>query len=107
LALPILLLYAAGAAAQMPSGEATRGAQLYRACAACHSLAPDRNMTGPSLAGIWGRKAGSLKSFDRYSPALKTSNVVWDEKTLDAWLQSPARFIPGNHMTFAGISDVR
>jgi cytochrome c len=103
----ILLLSAVGSEAQVTPGDATRGAQLYRACAACHSLAADRNMTGPSLAGVWGRKAGSLKSFDRYSPALKTSDVVWDEKTLDAWLRSPARFIPGNHMTFAGIPDAR
>lgn len=103
----ILLLNPIASEAQTPPGDATRGAQLYRACAACHSLTPDRNMTGPSLAGVWGRKAGSLKSFERYSPALKTSDVVWDEKTLDAWLRSPAHFISGNHMTFAGISDAR
>jgi cytochrome c len=103
----ILLLNPVVSEAQVPSGDATKGAQLYRACAACHSLTPGRNMTGPSLAGVWGRKAGSLKSFERYSPALKTSDVVWDEKTLDAWLRSPARFISGNHMTFAGISDAR
>ena len=103
----ILLLDPIGAEAQVRPRDATDGAQLYRACAACHSLSPDRNMTGPSLAGVWGRKAGSLKSFERYSPALKGSGVVWDEKTLDAWLQSPALFIPGNHMTFVGIPDAR
>ncbi len=103
----IVLLTPFASKAQVPSGDATKGAQLYRACAACHSLTPDRNMTGPSLAGVWGRKAGSLKSFERYSPVLKASDVIWVEKTLDAWLRSPARFIPGNHMTFAGISDAR
>jgi cytochrome c len=96
---------AAGALAQMPAGDAAQGVKLFGACAACHSLLPDRNMTGPSLAGIWGRKAGSLKSFERYSPALKSSDVVWVEKTLDAWLKSPAGFIPGNSMAFPGISD--
>lgn len=95
------------AQAATPSDDAKQGAQLYRSCAACHSLAPNRNMTGPSLAGIWGRKAGSLKSFERYSPALQTSNVVWGERTLVAWLKSPARFIPNNHMTFAGIPNAR
>jgi cytochrome c len=103
----VLLLNPVGSEAQVPPGNATEGAQLYRACAACHSLTPDRNMTGPSLAGVWGRKAGNLKSFERYSPALKASDVVWDEKTLDAWLRSQARFIPGNHMTFAGMPDAR
>lgn len=88
-------------------GDATRGAQLYRACAACHSLAPDRNMTGPSLAGVWGRKAGTLESFDRYSPALKASTIAWDAETLDEWLEAPARMVPDNRMTFAGISDPR
>ncbi len=103
----MVTMVVAGARAETPSGEAKRGGQLFRACAACHSLAPDRNMTGPSLAGIWGRKAGSLESFERYSPALKASNAVWDENTLDEWLKSPPRLIPDNRMIFAGISDTR
>ena len=96
-----------GARAEVLSGDAKRGAQLFRACIACHSLAPDRNMTGPSLAGFWGRKAGDLKSFERYSPALKGSGVVWDEKSLDGWLKAPARFIPNSRMIFAGISEAK
>ncbi len=96
-----------GARAEVLSGDAKRGAQLFRACIACHSLAPERNMTGPSLAGFWGRKAGDLKSFERYSPALKGSGVVWDEKSLDGWLKAPARFIPNSRMTFAGISEAK
>ena len=51
------------------------GERNFRACAACHSLEPDRNMTGPSLANLWGRKAGSLPSFDRYSDALKAGTT--------------------------------
>jgi cytochrome c len=96
---------AAGAHAATPSGDAARGMRLFRACAACHSVIPGHNMTGPSLAGIWGRKAGSLESFGRYSPALKEAGVVWNAATLDAWLKSPAQFIPGNGMKFAGIAD--
>jgi cytochrome c len=49
-------------------GDPARGRQAYRACAACHALDPDRNMTGPSLSGMWGRRAGGLRSFTRYSP---------------------------------------
>lgn len=103
----ITLLTAIGARAATPTGDARQGAQLYRACAACHSLAPDRNMTGPSLAGVWGRKAGRLQSFERYSPALKASDVVWNETTLNQWLTSPSQFIPNNYMTFAGIQEAR
>ena len=40
----------------LSAGDAERGAALFRACAPCHSLKPDRNMTGPSLAGVWERK---------------------------------------------------
>ena len=103
----VVALFAFAAYAATPSGDAKQGQQLYRACAACHSLAPDRNMTGPSLAALWDRKAGSLKSFERYSPALKASKVVWNDSTLDRWLKSPAQFIPHNRMTFAGIPDAR
>jgi len=99
--LPVLTASASAA------GDAERGAALFRACVACHSLKTDRNMTGPSLAGMWGRKAGSLASFERYSPALKSSNVVWDESSLDAWLKSPAGFIPHNRMIFPGVADAR
>ena len=107
LALAVMLTVVVGARAAEPSGDASRGAALFRDCAACHSLIADRNMTGPSLAGIWGRKAGSLASFDRYSPALEASGVVWNAKTLDAWLASPAGFIPRSRMPFAGIPNAK
>jgi len=100
-----------GAAALIPAhalagdGDAERGAKAFGVCAACHSLRPGLDMTGPSLAGIWGRKAGSLAGFDRYSPALKASGVTWDAKTLDPWLKAPEQFIPGNWMTFQGIPE--
>ncbi len=102
-----VLMVALSARAEVVSGDAQRGAQLYRACAACHSLEPNRNMTGPSLAGVWGRKAGSLPSFERYSPALKTSGVVWNAEMLNTWIEAPAKMIPHNRMTFAGIPDAK
>ena len=98
-------------AMSVPTGAQTadgvRGEHVYRACAPCHSLEPNRNMTGPSLAELWNRKAGSLPSFDRYSPALKSSGIIWGDNTLDAWLKDPQHFIPGNTMTFAGTRDAR
>jgi cytochrome c len=62
-------------------------------------------MTGPSLAALWNRKAGSVASFSRYSPALKAANIVWNDKTLDDWITDPQHLVPGNEMTFAGIKD--
>ena len=96
-----LLLLTAGRAMAEP-GNATRGERMYRACVACHSLEPNRNMTGPSLAEIWNRTAGSLPSFPRYSPALKSAGIVWTDDTLDEWIKDPQHFIPGNTMTFPG-----
>ena len=81
-------------------GNAARGERMYRACVACHSLEPNRNMTGPSLAEIWNRTTGSLPSFPRYSPALKSADIVWTDDTLDEWIKDPQHFIPGNTMTF-------
>src|SRR6266446_2687051 len=88
-------------------GDAARGQQNFRACAPCHSLEPDRNMTGPSLANLWGRKAGSLPSFERYSEALKSSGIIWDDRALDGWLTDPERMVPDNEMPFEGIKDGR
>jgi cytochrome c len=65
-------------------GDLVRGAQAARACMACHSFAPGRHMTGPSLADVWDRKAGTAAGFARYSDALKRSGLVWDARHLDA-----------------------
>jgi cytochrome c len=88
-------------------GDAARGQRDFRVCAPCHSLEPDRNMTGPSLADLWGRNAGSLPSFERYSDALKSSGIMWDDRSLDGWLSDPGRMVPDNEMPFNGIKDAR
>jgi len=88
-------------------GNAGRGQRFFQSCAACHSLESNKNMTGPALSGLWERKAGTLQSFTRYSDALKSSGVVWNDQTLDAWLADPQHVIPGNTMTFRGITDTQ
>jgi cytochrome c len=83
--------------------DAAHGKAVFQACAACH--AADRtNHVGPGLAGIIGRKAGTAPGF-RYSRAMKKSGIVWSEKTLDAYLESPQKAVPGNRMPFAGLKD--
>lgn len=96
----LLLLGPAAVAA-----NAERGANVFRACAACHSTSPGVQLTGPSLAGIWGNKAGTVAGFDRYTSAMKAANVVWNETTLNRWLRDPRAFIPGTSMTFPGLPD--
>lgn len=86
-------------------GSPQRGAMVYGACAACHSLEPNLHLTGPSLAGLWGKKVASVSDFPRYSGALKARDFVWDEVSLNAWLAEPKAFVPGTYMTFRGIGD--
>jgi cytochrome c len=100
----LLLIYQTGVIA---AGDPENGARAFRACAACHSLDPGRNKTGPSLAGVLGRKAGIAEGFRRYSPALKGADVVWNEATLDAWIADPQAFLPGNRMVFRGLPDAK
>jgi cytochrome c len=102
----ILLLLAAAANAAA-AGDAARGAQAFRACAACHSTQPGEHLTGPSLAHAWKHKAGAAAGFQRYSDALKVSGLTWDDATLDKWLENPARLVPGTAMTFPGIKDAQ
>ena len=86
--------------------DLVKGDQLFFSyCSRCHSLDPARHLGGPSLAGIVGRKAGTAEGFQRYSDALKSANLVWDEQTLDAWIADPQALIPGNQMHFPGVPD--
>lgn len=101
----VLLLFAT--TASLAAGDATRGAQVFHACAACHSLTAGDHRTGPSLASVYGRRAGTAEGFHRYSVALRTAGVVWNDKALDAWLRDPAAFIPGSAMAFRGVPDAR
>jgi cytochrome c len=103
----VAILLVIGAKSLAAEGNLARGQHVFGACAACHSLQPDQNMTGPSLADLWNRKAGSLPSFTRYSSALVSANIVWNDKTLDEWIADPQHLVPGNEMTFAGIKDGR
>jgi len=94
------------AAALAQSGDADRGARVFaQQCAACHSVEPRRHLTGPSLAGVWHRRAGNAPGFVRYSDAMRRADVTWNERTLDTWLRDPAGLVPGNQMSFQGIAD--
>jgi len=80
--------------AQSPASER----ELFeKRCGGCHSL--DRDKEGPQLHGVYGRKAGSVDSF-QYSDALKKSKIVWTEETLERWLTDTDKLVPDNDMTF-------
>ena len=96
------LTLAAQAAPAAP--EVVRGEQVYARCIACHALAYDR--VGPRHCGLLGRRAGSVPGF-AYSPAMKNSGLVWDEKTLNRFLAKPMAVVPGTAMTYDGVPDAR
>jgi cytochrome c len=101
--LATVALSATAAQAQL-DGDPERGGAQYRACVACHSLEAGTHLTGPSLAGLLGAKAGQAEGFIRYSQGLKSADFAWDETTLYAWLADPRAMIPDTSMTFRGIA---
>ena len=100
MALATLVLGCAAAAwPAAAAGDAARGAQAYEArCGGCHSVQSDR--VGPRHAGVFGRRAGSVDGFE-YSPALRTSSVVWNAASLEQWLRDPESLIPGQRMAYS------
>ena len=101
------ILVCLGGLAAAAEGDPRQGVRAYtRECVPCHSLEPGRHMTGPSLSGIVGRKAGTAEGFDRYSAALRGSAIVWDEASLSAWLANTQAVVPGNLMT-AAVADAK
>jgi cytochrome c len=104
--LPLLgLLIVAAIRPVQAAGDPKAGQEVFRVCAACHTLEPGAHRTGPSLAGVFGRKAGTAAGFHRYSEAIRSVDLVWREDTLDAFLTDPQGFLPGNRMTFPGIEE--
>jgi len=93
LAAMVLACLATSAVAAPPTGQ-----QVFeQRCTVCHSLQPAPGKMGPPLAGVAGRKAGTLGGY-AYSTALKTSNITWTPDRLDAFLKAPGKTVPGTKM---------
>jgi cytochrome c len=76
-----------------------RGAQVFRACVACHTLTPDEgNRAGPTLHGVFGRRIATLPGYN-FSPALKTLDIVWTPETVSRLFEiGPMAYTPGTKM---------
>jgi cytochrome c len=103
----VLLL---GATTAEPRDQAAEGRLLFdNACRTCHTLKAGDNRAGPHLAGVLGRATGAVEGY-AYSSAMKKAGFVWDEYTLDRFLENPDAVVPGHGMRpFGGIvsEDVR
>jgi cytochrome c len=83
----------------LAQAAAPDGQRLFQTrCGACHSVQPGQNRVGPTLAGMFGRKAGAVEGA-RYSDALRNADITWSEETLDAYLNDPRRLVPNTTMT--------
>lgn len=98
---------AGGAVAAHADGDAEAGEKVFKSqCQRCHTAEEGgKDRVGPNLFGVFGATAGQrVASFEkRHSPALKESGVVWNEETLNEYLENPRKYIPKNRMGYAGL----
>lgn len=88
------------------TGDAAAGKLVFAQCRTCHVTDPGINRIGPSLAGVVGRPAGSVKGFN-YSPANKDIGLTWTEEQMYVYLENPQRTIPKTKMIFAGLPNAQ
>ena len=94
----VLMTVLANGLPALAAGDADAGRKVFAAhCARCHATQPGQNKIGPSLAGIVGSKSGTVDGF-KFSAAMKSANLTWDEDNLDKFLASPSGFVHGTTM---------
>jgi len=104
-ALPPLLICVVLLASKDAVADLKEGARVFKdACAECHTLKEGRNKKGPSVYAVVGRKAATIGDYE-YSDAIRSSNIVWDDATLDAYLLNPNKVVPGGKMKYEGLKD--
>jgi len=97
----LVIATSAGASAQ----DLEDGKAVWNKCRACHQVGEGaKNLVGPLLNGLFGRKAGTIEGFN-YSEANKNSGIVWDEPTFREYIKNPKAKIPNTKMVFVGLSD--
>ena len=85
------------------AGDAALGEKVFKKCKACHVVDQEKHKTGPHLVNIIGRTAGSAEGYKKYSKAMKNSGIVWNDETLDGYLEKPKKYLKGTRMAFAGL----
>ena len=84
-------------------GDLAHGQKVFKKCSACHMIVSDgKNMIGPNLWSVFGRKAGSVDDY-KYSKAMVAYGKEWNFKEMNAYLIKPQAYIKGTKMAFAGL----
>ena len=105
LLLVALIAFVAAGGPALADGNPDRGKSVFNLCRACHSLEAGKNLIGPSLHGLFGRKAGTAPGYN-YSSAMKNAGekgIVWNKKTIEQYIADPRKMVPGNKMAFPGL----
>ncbi|MGA0594136.1 c-type cytochrome [Enterovirga sp. CN4-39] len=101
----IAAVLAAATSSPSLAQDAGAGERVYAQCRACHQIGEGaRNIVGPQLNGLFGRKAGTVEGYT-YSAANKNSGLTWDDATFRDYIKDPRAKIPGTKMVYAGLKD--
>ena len=103
----VLIIVAAsvGMASIASAKDVANGEKIFAQCRACHQVGDKaKNMVGPVLNGLFGRKAGSIEGYT-YSPANQNSGITWDEPTFVEYIKDPRAKVPGTKMAYVGLKD--
>ena len=89
----------------LASADAGKGERVWGKCKSCHKLESGANGTGPYLANLIDRDKGAAEGFN-YSEALASAEGAWTPDNLQAFLEDPKGYLPGNKMNFRGLAKV-
>ena len=104
IAVAAVFAMAVAASPVFAEGDAAKGAKVFKKCKACHTIKQGgKHRVGPNLHGMFGRKAGTVEGFKKFSKGLKSAGITWDAKLLDQYLTSPKKMIKGSRMAFPGL----
>ena len=92
-----------GLSSSAMAGDAALGEKVFKKCKACHVVDKEKHKTGPHLVNVIGRTAGTAEGYKKYSKAMKNSGIVWDDETLNGYLEKPKKYLKGTRMAFAGL----
>ena len=102
-AIAATMAFTAGWSAPAAAGDAAAGQRVYNQCRPCHQVGEKaRHTVGPTLNGLFGRKAGTVDGYN-FSRANRDSGVVWDEDNFRTYIRNPRQAMPGTKMAYAGL----